>query len=214
MTTGVCAVLLAAGAGRRFAGPGHKLRAALDGSSVFAHALETVLVSRIGPVVVVVGADDLSDEINRVVDALPATERVSVTVVNNSRWAKGMATSLHAGFDAAGALGKDVVIVGLADQPRIEAGAWRQLAECACELAVATYDGERGHPVRIARRWWAHVPDVGDEGARQLLRKEAEIVCEVACRGTPTDVDTTDDLARVSGESSSVRRGRGDRPKE
>ncbi len=214
MTTGVCAVLLAAGAGRRFAGPGHKLRAALDGSSVFTHALETVLASGIGPVVIVVGADDLSDEVSRVVDALPAASRVPVTVVNNSRWADGMATSLHAGFDAAAAMGKDVVIVGLADQPRIEPDAWRKLAECACELAVATYDGERGHPVRIARRWWARVPDVGDEGARQLLRKEAEIVCEVACRGTPTDVDTTDDLTRIGGESSSLRHGRGDRPKE
>jgi CTP:molybdopterin cytidylyltransferase MocA len=202
MTTGVCAVLLAAGAGRRFAGPGHKLRAALGGSSVFAHALETVLASGIGPVVVVVGADDLSDEISRVVDALPATGRVPVTVVNNSQWAHGMATSLHAGFAAADALGMDAVVVGLADQPRIEPDAWRRLADCTCELAVATYDGERGHPVRIARRWWSDIPAVGDEGARQLLRKEAEIVCEVACRGTPTDVDTTDDLARISGRTS------------
>jgi CTP:molybdopterin cytidylyltransferase MocA len=202
MTTGVCAVLLAAGAGRRFAGPGHKLRASLDGSSVFARALETVLASAIGPVIVVVGADDLSDEIGRVVDAMPATTRLPVSVVHNARWAGGMATSLHAGFDAAAALDMNVVIVGLADQPRIEPEAWRRLADCTCELAVATYDGERGHPVRIARRWWSDVPSVGDEGARQLLRKEAEIVCEVACRGTPTDVDTTDDLTRISGRTS------------
>jgi CTP:molybdopterin cytidylyltransferase MocA len=202
MTTGVCAVLLAAGAGRRFAGPGHKLRASLDGSSVFAHALETVLASAIGPVIVVVGADDLSDEVSRVVASLPAASRVPVSVVNNPRWADGMATSLHAGFDAAAERGLDVVVVGLADQPRIDPDAWRRLADCTCELAVATYDGERGHPVRIARRWWSDIPVVGDEGARQLLRKEAEIVCEVACRGTPTDVDTTDDLTRISGRTS------------
>ena len=202
MTTGVCAVLLAAGAGRRFAGPGHKLRASLDGSSVFARALETVVASAVGPVIVVVGADDLSDEIGRVVDAMPETTRVPVSVVHNPRWADGMATSLHAAFDAAAAMDMNVVIVGLADQPRIEPEAWRRLADCTCELAVATYDGERGHPVRIARRWWSEVPAVGDEGARQLLRKEAEIVCEVACRGTPTDVDTTDDLARISGRTS------------
>ncbi len=214
MTTGVCAVLLAAGAGRRFAGPGHKLRADLDGASVFVRALETVLASGIGPVVVVVGADDLADEINRVVDALPAVSRVPVTVVNNERWADGMATSLRAGIVVAAAAGADAVVVGLADQPGITPEAWRRLAECTCDLAVATYDGERGHPVRIARRWWEHLPESGDEGARQLLRNEAQIVCEVACRGTPMDVDTTDDLARLRGQTPAARHDSGTRPKE
>jgi len=214
MTTRVCAVLLAAGAGSRFAGPGHKLRADLAGSSVVARSLASVIASAIGPVIVVVGADDLSDEIARIIDDSPPSPHAPITVVTNPQWANGMATSLRAGIDAAAELAADAVVVGLADQPGVDPDAWRRLAECTCDLAVATYDGERGHPVRIARQWWAHIPTHGDEGARALLRREGQIVCEVACRGTPTDVDTTDDLARISGQMSPTRRGPVDRSKE
>ncbi|MGA0063843.1 MAG: nucleotidyltransferase family protein [Ilumatobacteraceae bacterium] len=199
MTTQVCAVLLAAGAGSRFTGRGHKLRAEVDGASVFARSLTSVLAGNIGPVVVVVGAENLADEVARVSDTTPAPH-AAVSVVTNPRWAEGMATSLRAGIDAAAALGADTVVVGLADQPGVEPDAWRRLADSACDLAVATYDGVRGHPVRIGKRWWAQISEVGDEGARALLRREAEIVCEVACRGTPTDVDTADDLARINGQ--------------
>ena len=49
------------------------------------------------------------------------------------------------------------VCVGLADQPRVGAEAYRRLAaafEAGAELAVATYDGDRGNPVLLARSLW------------------------------------------------------------
>lgn len=212
VTTGICAILLAAGAGSRFAGPGHKLRADVGGASVVGRSLAAVLASAIGPVLVVTGAEDLTADVEAVARTAPAG--VTVSTVRNARWTAGMATSLRAGIDAAAKLGADVVIVGLADQPGIEPDAWRRLAQCGAELAVATYDGVRGHPVRIAQRWWPSLPDTGDEGARRLLREEAEIVREVACRGTPMDVDTTDDLARLRGPDPAERQRVGNPPKE
>jgi CTP:molybdopterin cytidylyltransferase MocA len=58
-------------------------------------------------------------------------------------------------------------------------------------LAVATYDGVRGHPVLLGREHWAGVvaTATGDEGARRYLA--GRVVTEVDCTGLadPTDLD-------------------------
>jgi len=60
---------------------------------------------------------------------------------------------------------------------------------------VATYDGERGHPVRIAREHWADVLEVarGDEGARRMLRGRDDVaLIEVGDVASGYDVDVPD----------------------
>jgi molybdenum cofactor cytidylyltransferase/nicotine blue oxidoreductase len=58
-------------------------------------------------------------------------------------------------------------------------------------LAVATYDGVRGHPVLLGRAHWAGVIETatGDEGARRYLA--AHDVTEIDCTGVadPEDLD-------------------------
>ena len=47
--------------------------------------------------------------------------------------------------------------VGLADQPRVGAEAYRRLVAAhaaGAELAVTTYSGERGNPVLLGRSLW------------------------------------------------------------
>jgi len=58
-------------------------------------------------------------------------------------------------------------------------------------LAIATYDGVRGHPVLLGRDHWAGVAATaaGDEGARRYLATHD--VEEVDCTGLadPADLD-------------------------
>ena len=67
-------------------------------------------------------------------------------------------TSLRAGLDAAAELGCRAVVVGLADQPFVTPAAWRAVADAAGPIAVATYDGHRGNPVRLDSTVWALLP--------------------------------------------------------
>ena len=176
--------MLAAGAGSRFAGTGHKLLAPFrDGRPVVWWAVQAALDADIGPVVVVTGAVAVDD-------VLPG----GVTVLANPRWAEGQATSVQVAVAAARGLGADAVVVGLGDQPMVGAAPWRAVAASAAPVAVATYGGRRGNPVKLAADVWPLLPTDGDAGARVVMRQRPELVAEVGCTGNPADIDTVEDL--------------------
>jgi len=175
------AALLAAGGGTRFAGPTHKLLAPLRGRRVVDWAHEHAVASGLD-VLVVSGAVALG---------LPGE-------VHNPRWAEGLATSLQVAIAIAAAGDVDAVVVGLGDQPGVVPEAWQLVASSDAPIAVATYDGVRGNPVRLARAVWPLLPVTGDEGARTLMGERRSLVTEVACPGDPKDVDTVEDLDRWS----------------
>lgn len=180
----VAAVVLAAGSGSRFDGDTHKLLAPLRGTTVLGHALAAVRSSGLD-VFVVTGDLDLGDQ-------LPD----DVTAVQNPDWKAGQATSVHAGIDAARAAGHDAVVVGLGDQPFVTAEAWRAVAIADAPIAVATYDGRRGHPVRLGASVWDLLPTTGDEVGRALMEGRPDLVRPIPCAGDPTDIDTLEDLHR------------------
>lgn len=183
MTT--AAVVLAAGGGSRFAGDGHKLLARLGDRAVVAHAVEAALAGGLDEVIVVTGAVDLDL-------VLPA----GVRVVHNPAWADGQATSVQTGIAAARDAGHDAVVVGLGDQPFVGADPWRAVAASPSPIAVATYDGRRRNPVRLAAEVWPLLPTSGDEGARAVMRVRSDLVEAVPCQGQAADIDTLEDLER------------------
>lgn len=188
------AVILAAGGGSRFGGPpGAKLAADLDGRPVVHRAAATALDAAIGPVIIVCGARSVDDPLWAPLTAA-GSPTAEVILVDNPDWAAGQMTSLRTGLDRAADLGFDAVVVGLGDQPFVTASAWRAVADSGAAIAVATYDGRRGHPVRLHRSVWDLLPDDGDEGARTLMRLRPDLVEPVACEGSPADIDTEGDL--------------------
>jgi CTP:molybdopterin cytidylyltransferase MocA len=186
-TSRVGGLVLAAGAGRRFGGP--KALAEVGGERLVDRAVRILRSGGCRPVLVVHGAVPL---------VVPGAD----LVVDNQAWAEGMGSSLRAGLSSSGLAGCTAVVVLLVDLPDVRPAAVLALLSAhgsGAELAVATYAGERGHPVLIGRRHWTAVMAhaVGDVGARSYLGERPDEVVEVPCDGLGgvADVDTPDDAA-------------------
>jgi molybdenum cofactor cytidylyltransferase len=202
----VAVAVLAGGRGSRLDSDTPKPLLEVAGRPLVAWALEAAMASGLRPVVLVTGYRG-----GAVAGAAPP----GVVVVRAPRWRSGIAHSLRAGLGALqGWAQADAVCVGLADQPRVGAEAYRRLAaahEAGAELAVATYGGRRGNPVLLGRSLWPEALELtGDVGARTLMSRHP--VTEVDCSGTgdPADVDTLEDLraAEAAFERAGTRRDR------
>jgi nicotine blue oxidoreductase len=100
-------------------------------------------------------------------------------------WARGPGASLRCGL-AALAEDAEAAVVVLADGPDLApaaidrvVAAWEQTG---APLVAASYGGDRGHPLLLARSLWADVPDEGLRGVEPLL-----VPCDDL--GSPGDVD-------------------------
>lgn len=187
----VAAVVLAAGAGRRFGGP--KALVALGGELLVERAVRTAADGGCDPVIVVLGS--------HAEQVLAEADLRDARPVLAEDWAEGMGASLRAGLAAAEALGCDGVAVLLVDQPRIGHESLRRLIaawETGAIAAVATYDGVRQNPAVLDRSIFEAVGTAaaGDIGARGWIREHSSLVVEVPCDGTgdAVDIDTPLDL--------------------
>jgi CTP:molybdopterin cytidylyltransferase MocA len=189
MEAHVAGILLAAGAGRRLGQP--KALLDLGGQPLVSRGIALLKAGGAGPVIVVTGA--------------AAVNLTGVITVHNPHWASGMGSSLAAGLatvpDACLA-----AVVALVDQPLVGAAAVRRLIDAyrgGASVAVAAYGGRPRNPVLLARQHWAEVTALaaGDAGARAFLRARPDLVTLVECgdTGSPDDIDTSEDLARIAG---------------
>jgi CTP:molybdopterin cytidylyltransferase MocA len=180
----VAGLVLAAGGGRRYGKP--KALVEYEGSLLVERAVRTARAV-CDPVLVVLGA--------QAVDVWRTADLDGATVLANRDWETGMASSLRTGLDGLrGWPGRvDAALVTLIDVPGMTPEALRAVAAHAAPdaLAIAAYDGVRGHPVLLGREHWAGVvaTATGDEGARRYLA--GRVVTEVDCTGLadPTDLD-------------------------
>lgn len=172
----VAAVVLAGGAGSRFGGPKQAL--------LLPEVLRRVRESSVDDVLVVTGAHPLETD---------------VRVVRCPEWELGPGASLRCGLAA---LDEDVDagVVVLADGPDLSPAAIDRVVAAwgdgVGEIVAASYGGDRGHPVVLARSVWGRIPD---EGARAL--EPVLVPCDDL--GSPGDVDIADEIpSRLRGESA------------
>ena len=184
----VAGILLAAGEGSRLGRP--KALVELGGQTLAERGVALLRAGGADPVLVVTGAAPVE------IDGARA--------VHNPDWRSGMGSSLAAGLRALDETGPGAAVIALADQPLVGAEAVRRLIaayQAGASVAVAAYAGKPRNPVLIAREHWAAVTELaaGDTGARPFLRARPDLVTLVECgdTGSPDDVDTPEDLARV-----------------
>lgn len=175
---------LASAEGGPFAGT-HKLLTPFRNRPLACAAIEAAAAGGFDETVVVWGPVDLRN-----------TTDAAVTWVENTSWPSGQASSLATGLAWCKEHAHDAVVVGLADAPLIPQSAWAAVGASKAALAVASFGGTLHPPVRIGRSLWADIPNFGDQGARQLWRNRAVVAVE--CDGSPDDVDTVQDLERLS----------------
>lgn len=157
----VAAVVLAAGAATRYGAP--KQRELLPA------VLAALTQTDVTPVIVVQGAYPLEAPGARIVDC--------------PGWADGPGVSLRCGLAV---LPEEVThaVVVLADGPRLDPRAVKRVLDNRANGAIvaASYDGNRSHPVVLARSVWGEVPD---EGARAL----EPVLVDCSDLEPPGDVD-------------------------
>lgn len=199
-TSGLDAVVLAAGKGVRFGGC--KLLAMLDGAPLVAGALRTAFLSPARRVFVAVADPAVRAAAETTAARLKASGRLVLVDVEAAD--EGMGASLRASVaalpdDAAGAF------VFLGDMPAIDPATAALLARALAgphHIVAPTHRGRRGHPVLFGATWLPALRALaGDEGARGLLdtARERLILLPVEDPGIHLDVDRPADLARVRG---------------
>ncbi|HET8661914.1 MAG TPA: nucleotidyltransferase family protein [Micromonosporaceae bacterium] len=190
----VAGLVLAAGAGQRLGSPKALLR--LADEPLVDRAVRVAVQAGCAPLVVVLGC--AAEQVRK------AARLEGAVVVVNEAWTTGMGSSLRAGLEALASSSPDVdaAAILLVDTPGVTPAAVGRVAALSAPqaLAVATYDGRRGHPVLLGRGHWSGVCALarGDEGARTYLAAHAGHVREVACDDVAdgSDMDTPADAQR------------------
>lgn len=163
----IFAIVLAAGAATRFGSPKQQF--------LLAPVLERVRLSMADDVLVVIGAYQVETE---------------ARTIKCEEWERGPGASLRCGLEALPEEAEAAVVV-LADGPNLNPLAIDRVIERwdenGDEILTATYDGERGHPLLVARAAWARIPD---DGLRGL--PFTPVPCDDL--GAPGDVDTLADF--------------------
>ena len=182
------AIVLAAGAGRRFGGG--KMQAEFRGEPLIRHAIRAARAAPVGRVIVVRPPDlALGDW-----PGSPVVEAVTAE-------SDALSTSLKAGIRAAeGASG---AFVFLGDMPLVPHGAADALAAILGDnfAAVPRYEGRSGHPVLFAARAFPALAKLqGDHGAGILLASRDDIAFDDCSVGTILlDIDRVEDIERLEG---------------
>ena len=182
-----CVIVLAAGQGRRFSAPSHKLEQALGASTVLSNCLTRVMSTGL-PMVVVTTAR-LADSVQALV------ARSDMVVVPDDAHGAGMGLSIAAGVQARPQA--DGWLVMPADMPLVRASTLRAVAAALREhpIVFAQHQGRRGHPVGFSSELYSELSRLtGDEGARRVVARYPAQPVEVDDPGVLLDIDTTEDL--------------------
>jgi molybdenum cofactor cytidylyltransferase len=186
------AVVLAAGAATRFGSP--KQLARYEGRPLLHTAVSRAVEIAGSAVTVVLGA--------HAAELAPLLRHTTASIMVNRDWSEGIASSIRTGVSRLPASCSGVLLM-LADQAAVTAqdlkrleSAWRRQPNY---IVAAHYDGVTGPPVIFPREDFSGLLELrGDQGARAMIRRSADRVVRVPLQSAAIDIDTPDDLLRLT----------------
>jgi molybdenum cofactor cytidylyltransferase len=186
-------IILAAGDSSRMGGEPKQLLA-YKGQSLMRRVTETALALQRGPVVVVLGAN--REQI------VPELSGLPVTLVDNSSWPTGQASSLKTGLAALYLTNKDIdaVFVLHTDQPMVSVGLLIHMLEVGKEegkgIVACRYDTQLSVPALFSRDYIAQLLQLeGDKGVKWVIVKHRDDCVEVPFEAGAIDLDSKRDVA-------------------
>lgn len=188
---GTHAIVLAAGAARRFGGG--KLCSPFRGRPLVTWAVEAALATRAEGVTIVLGAD--AEKVERVLSPL-RDERLRTIVAPD--WNGGLSHSL--GFGVANLPPETrALLLFLGDMPLVSSALADRLLLAVLDgapAAMPVFDGTPAHPVAVANTLVPALLDMtGDRGARAVLHETpGAVTLATEDEGSIFDVDRPEDL--------------------
>jgi molybdenum cofactor cytidylyltransferase len=190
-------IILAAGSSSRLGQSKQLLE--IGGMPLLTRAATVALESTIGPVVVVLGANEMAHR--------EAAAHLPVEIISNPRWETGMGSSLKAGLIQVLKQSPDTVavIVMVCDQPLLTSGHLKALSEThqrTGKLAVSGYSGSIGVPALFSRGLFPEILAMPDgQGAKKILQQHPDEIVIVNFPEGAVDIDTQEDHVRFLGEN-------------
>jgi molybdenum cofactor cytidylyltransferase len=163
------------------------------GQTLVRRTVETAIALQSGPVVVVLGANR-----NQVADDLT---NLPVTLVDNSAWPTGQASSLKTGLAALYLTHKDIdaVLVLHVDQPMVSLGLLLYMAEVHHDqgkgIVACRYDTQLSVPALFDRTYIAELLQLaGDKGVKWVIGRHRDDCSEVPFEAGAVDLDSRRDV--------------------
>lgn len=178
----VAAVVLAAGASRRFGRP--KQDVVIAGETLLDRAVRLAREASLLPVIVVTRAES--------VHSMVLESDASVIVAINHEAGEGLASSIRCGIATASSYEVSGAVILACDQPALRADHLRALVEDKHRVTGSAYAGSIGVPAYFPATSFPLLMQLrGDAGARKLLIG-AHAICAEELK---FDIDTEQDLA-------------------
>ena len=182
------AVVLAAGAARRYGSPKQVL--SHRGRPLVRVAVEAALGAGCTPVFVVIGAH--ADVVRIAIEDLP------VRMVRNAAWKEGIASSIRRGVEhVTREPGAEAVLLLPCDLPHVDADVVRRLLSAATghresgvRTAACAYEGTVGPPAVFPRSRFERLLTLeGDRGAKTILLEEGPEIIRLEWPEGALDID-------------------------
>jgi molybdenum cofactor cytidylyltransferase len=181
----------------------NKLLLPFKGQPLIAHAVDTLMASKVDEIIVVLGHE--ADQVRA------AIGDKGVRLVENPDYRLGLSTSVRAGF-AAMSVQTTGIMIYLADQPLLESGevdflihALAEAAKANKSIVVPLYRGQRGNPVIVKATYKASLLAItGETGCRRLIKQNPDqvLTVEMETDHVVRDIDTMEAYEQLVAEAS------------